>query len=151
MDPLTAIETALIAGATAGASGVARKAVIDAYDSLKNMLATGYKFVSTTLLDSDPKDSSFRKAVRTELEKKPAIAEDEAILKQTQAVHEVLKHESQEHLAAWGIDVGEIEAAGTVIIERISGTGGGLRAQKIKGESVRISDTHGGTPSRGKR
>jgi hypothetical protein len=62
-----------------------------------------------------------------------------------------LKHESPEHLAAWGIDVEEIEAAGAVIIERTSGPGGGLRAKKIKGKSIRISDTRGGSPSRGKR
>jgi hypothetical protein len=86
MDPVSAIETALVAGATAGASGVAKKAVIEAYDGLKKVLATGYKFVSTTLLDSDPKEPSFQKAVRTELEKKSAIAEDEAVLKQAQAV-----------------------------------------------------------------
>lgn len=150
MDPITAIETALVAGATAGASGIAKKAVTDAYAGLKKLLASAYKFVSTTLLESDPKELSYHKAVRTELEKQPAIADDEAVLKQAQAVHEALKKEPKENLAAWGIDVEEIEAAGAVIIEHTSGTGGGLRAKRIKGKSVRISNTHGGTSSPGK-
>jgi len=150
MDPITAIEAALVAGATAGASGAAKKAVTDAYDGLKRLLADGYKFVSTTLLDSDPKDPHYQKAVRAELEKKPAIAEDEVVLKQAQVVHEALGHEPAEYLAAWGIDVKEIEAAGAVVIERISGPAGGLRAKSIKGQNVRITDTHGGNVGMGK-
>jgi hypothetical protein len=55
MDPMTAIESALVAGATAAASGVAKNAVKESYAGLKTLLIKGYKFVSTTLLDSDPK------------------------------------------------------------------------------------------------
>jgi hypothetical protein len=42
MDPLSAIVGAIAAGATAAASGVANKVVSDAYDALKNLVASRF-------------------------------------------------------------------------------------------------------------
>jgi hypothetical protein len=59
MDPLTAIETALIAGGTAAASKVATKAVTDAYDALRKLLVDTYKLASTDRLEGNPTISTY--------------------------------------------------------------------------------------------
>jgi hypothetical protein len=147
MDPVTSgIVAALVAGATAAASETASQAVKDAYQGLKKVLVDVYKLASASLLEKKPSDESFQKAVETELASQPAIASNQAVLEKTKLVQEALKQEPPERLAAWGVDVGLLKAAGDIIAERISGTAGGLRANEIEsGASIRLSDIKGGT------
>lgn len=147
MEPVTsAILGALVAGATAAASETASQAVKDAYAGLKRVLQDGYKLASAALLDTKPSEPSFQKAVEVELASKQEVASDPVVLEHAKAVQEVLKQEPPEQLAAWGVDIGKLEAVGDVIAERISGTAGGFRAQEVKaGGSARFSDIKGGT------
>jgi hypothetical protein len=147
MEPVTtAILGALVAGATAAASETASQAVKDAYAGLKRVLQDGYKMASMALLDKKPSEPSFQKAVEAELEGQPKAANDPAVLEHVKAVQEALKKEPPERLTAWGVDVGRLKAAGDIIAERISGTGGGFRADEVEsGGSVRFSDITGGT------
>ena len=150
MDPVTSgIVAALVAGATAAASETASQAVKDAYAALKRVLQDGYKLASTALLEKKPSEPSFQKAVEAELEVQPKVADDPAVLERAKAVQEALKLEPPEQLAAWGVDVGRLKAAGDIIAERISGTAGGLRAREMEsGGSIRLSDITGGTPGK---
>jgi hypothetical protein len=146
MEPITsAIVTALVTGATAAASETASQAVKDAYGGLKRILEDGYKLVSTALLEKKPSDPSFQQAVEAELAAHPQIANDQVLLEKAKAVQQALKQEPAEQLAAWGIDIRKLEAAGDVIAEHVSGTGGGVRIDELKsGGSVRFSDIVGG-------
>jgi hypothetical protein len=151
MDPLSAIAAALIAGATAAASETASLAVKDAYQALKMALVDGYKFASAFLLEKKPSNRAYRQAVEDEMKDSPGIADDKAVLEKAKAVQDALSHEPPAQLAAWGVDIGKIEAAGNVIAERISGSEGGFRAESIKaGGDARFSDISGGTPASGK-
>ena len=147
MDPVTSgIVAALVAGATAAASETATQAVKDAYAGLKRILQDGYKLASAALLEKKPSDPSFQKAVEAELAGQPEVLNDKAVLQKVQAVQETLKQASPAQLAAWGVDLGKLEAAGDIIAERISGTAGGFRADEVKsGGTVRFSDITGGT------
>jgi len=151
MDPITAITAAVIAGATAAASDTASQVIKDAYKGLKTLLVDGYKLVSTALLEKEPTDPTYQKAVENELKKNAAIANDKAVLEKSQAVHDALRAEPSAQLVAWGVDIKHIEAAGNFIAERISGIGGGFRAESVKsGGDVRFSDIAGGGGSPGK-
>ena len=145
MDPITAITAAVTAGATAAASDTASQVIKDAYKGLKTLLVDGYKIVSTALLEKKPTNPAYQKAVEDELKENAAIANDKAVLEKSQAVHDALRAEPAAHLAAWGVDIKHIEAAGSFIAERISGSGGGFRAELLRsGGDVRFSDIAGG-------
>jgi hypothetical protein len=74
MEPVkSTILGALVAGATSAASETASQAVKDAYQGLKIILVDVYKLASTSLLEKKPSDTSFQKAVETELTSQPAI------------------------------------------------------------------------------
>ena len=151
MDPISAITGALIAGATAAASDTASSAVKDAYQGLKKLLVDGYNFASAALLDKKPKSEATESAVSAELKETPKVADDKAILEATKTLQEALSRAAPAPLAAWGVDVKTIEAGQNFIAERISGTGGGVRGDKItaKGD-VRLSDIMGGSALQGK-
>jgi hypothetical protein len=151
MEPISAITAALVAGATAAASGTASQAVKDAYQGLKTLLVEGYMLVSTALLEKRPSNPAYQKAVEDELKESAAVVNDKSVLEKTQAVHDALRKESPAQLSAWGVDIKNIEAAGNFIAERISGSGGGLRSESLKaGGDVRLSDISGGGSSPGK-
>jgi hypothetical protein len=147
MDPLSAIIGALIAGATAAASGVASDAVKEAYQGLKTVLVDVYKLVSTPLLEKKPSSPAARQAVEEELKDNPAVADDQAVLEKVKALQDALREAAPAQLAAWSIDIKELEAGGNIIAERIAG---GIRGEKWKAEKdIKISDVGGG--SSGKR
>jgi len=151
MEPISAITAALVAGATAAASGTASQAVKDAYQGLKTLRVDGYKLVSTALLEKKPSNPAYQKAVEDELKENSGIANDKAVLEKSQAVHDALREEPPAQLVAWGVDIKNIEAAGNFIAERISGVGGGFRADSVKsGGDVRFSDIAGGGGRPGK-
>ena len=93
MEPISAITAALVAGATAAASGTASQAVNDAYQGLKTLLVDGYKLVSTALLEKKPSNPAYQKAVEDELKESAAVVNDKAVLEKTQAVHDALRKE----------------------------------------------------------
>jgi len=145
MDPLAAITTALIAGASAAASNVASDAVKDAYRGLKKIVVDVYDLVSASLLDREPSDETYRKAVEREVTQHPEIGDDMDVLQAARSVHEALLGEPQSSLAALGVDIEQIRAAGDVVFERISGTGGGVRAKRVESKGdVRFTDVRGG-------
>jgi hypothetical protein len=149
MDPVAAIVSALVAGATAAASQTATQAIKDAYQALKTILVDTYKIASTSLLEKKPSDKAYREAVHTELKETHGVATDKAVLEGAKAVSDAVSQASPAKLGAWGVDVGTLKAAGDVIAERISGTGGGFKADEIEsGGSVRFSDVVGGAPGK---
>lgn len=148
MDPISAITAAIVAGAVAAASETAEKGVKDAYAGLKTILIDTYKFVSTKLLDANPTDPDTKAAVRDEIARNPEIVNDHAVLEQAMAIQGQLQKETPEQIAAWGIDIKEVEAAGDVIVARVSGTGGGMLVGKIKsGGNISLTDITGGASS----
>ena len=146
MEPLSAIMAALIAGATAAASDTASLAVKDAYQGLKTLLAEGYKIVSTGLLEKKPTNPTYQKAVEDELRENAAIADDKAVLEKTKAIQDALRKEPAAQLAAWGIDIKELETGGSIIAERIAG---GIKGDKWKAaKDITLRDVSGSPPGK---
>jgi hypothetical protein len=111
----------LIAGATAAASDTASQAVKDAYRGLKTLLAEDYKIASTALLEKNPTNPTYQKVVEDELKENAAVASDKWVLEKTKVVQDALRREPPARLAAWGIDIKQLEAGGRIVVERIAG------------------------------
>lgn len=138
MDPLSAILGALLAGATAATSEVASKAVGDAYQALKTILVDSYQLASASLLERKPSNQAYRQAVEAELKENPEIANDAEVLERATALQDALRRESPAQLAAWGIDIKDLEAGGSIIAERVLG---GVRGERWRAASdIRLSD-----------
>jgi hypothetical protein len=146
LDPISAIAGAIIAGAIAAVQDTAQQAIKDAYNGLKALLIERYKLSSLALIETNPSNSVFQKAVEEEIRSQPTIADNQQILAKAKLVHELLQSLPPPSLAAWGLDAGAIKAQAGIILERISGTAGGIKADAIEaGRNVHISDVHGGT------
>ena len=144
MEPVSAIVGALIAGASAALNETANQAVKDAYAGLKRVLKDAYSFASLALIEKQPDNATFKDAAEAELEQS-AAAEDETVLTKALEVLDAVQAADPAELAAWGVDVGTIKAGRDVLLENITGLGGGLRADQIEAvQDVTLKDIHGG-------
>src|SRR4051812_9712825 len=117
MDPVT---TALVAGAAAALKDMASDAVKAAYHGLKGLLSG--KVASLTNLEEDPDDEDYRKATSKELHKK-GLTEDPIVLEKAEQLTAALEREPPERLAAAGIDIRQVHAAGEVLIKDLRAKG----------------------------
>ncbi len=103
MDPLTtAILTALVAGVTAGATDVGKKAIVDAYEGLKDVIKTKFgaqsELITTiTSLESKP-DSAGRKATLQEEVVATQADQDAEIMAAVQVLEEKLAAHGDERV-----------------------------------------------------
>ena len=147
MDPISTLVAALAAGAAAGLQKAAGQAVKDAYAGVKDFLSG--KVSSLTNLEEDPSDEDYRKAAGKELQKK-GLATDPAVLEQIRHLTQAIEQEPPEQLAAWGIDIGQIRAAGSVLVENIEAEHGSVRVKDIdaQGGDARIKGIKAGGPAK---
>lgn len=148
MDPISVIVGALVAGAAASGEDVAGQAVKDAYQGLRTILVDTYNFASASLLEQNPANPTFKVAAEQEIESKPAIVDDENVLRMVQALQSALVALPPEQLTAWGVDIENVEAGRDFLAEHITASAGGFRGRNLKAErDVRISNVTAGSSS----
>jgi hypothetical protein len=151
MDPVTAITGAIVAGAIIAVKDTAASAIKDAYQGLRTLIVENYKLTSIATLEKNPSASVYQEGVKQEISDTPNMLDDEKVLQQVKMLTDAIEAEPEEKLAAWGVTVKDVKAYSNVVIKRISGTGGGMKAETITSEkgSITLSDIHGG-PKQGK-
>ena len=139
MEPIL---TLLAAGAAAALSDVAGQAVKDAYAGLKSVLAG--RLASLGLIEQDPKNETFRKAVAEEMQKKDLTADAEVLAK-LDALTKALEQEPPDQRERLGVDIQAVHAAHDVIIRQIESLGG-IRVHDVgsKGGRVQIEGLKAG-------
>jgi hypothetical protein len=150
MDPLSAIVGALIAGATAAASDVASKSVKDAYDGLKNLIATRFKRkAAVEMVEEAPASSAAHDALAGAL-KEAKVDHDPEIIKLAGALAAALKELSPGDLQRAGIKIGDVDGAYNAIISGLSAEGsvelGNITARS--GDAIVSNISAGNTPGK---
>jgi hypothetical protein len=148
MDPIaTTIVSALVGGAIAALNGIASKAVRDAYDSLKALIAERYKRKATIeAVEEDPTSETQQKAAAEALQKSGALS-DEDVLKTAHALAIALTNLPSGQAAALGLDMERFKAASVQIRNVIStGTAVRLRDVEVKGDFL-TENVHAGVAS----
>ena len=130
MEPVTAIVTALATGAAAGLKPTAEKIIKDAYEGIKALIKRKLDVPVVEVLEADPK-SEAAKALVSEQLKKSGIAEDNEILKQSQALLELIKKHAPSVPETIGVKFGDVDAASLTLGDIIS-SGSGVIVEKGK-------------------
>lgn len=153
MDPITLIVTALATGAVAGLKPTAEKVVKDAYDGLKAIIKDKYERSreAVPVLENDPASTAGKAVVRESLEKDGA-GQDEALLRQAQAVLKAVEEREPTAAEAAGVRIEDIRSGASVNIRRIV-SAGAFSASNIEAEEdVSITDVRtgrgGGAPGK---
>jgi hypothetical protein len=124
MDPITAITTALIAGAAAASKDAASSLVKDAYSALRRFLIDQHRLSAVTLLDSDPSSAHVRHEIAANLRERQA-ADDPTVLELTYtlqtALTSALSNSTGFPANTLPLDItsGDIVAHRDVIVERL--------------------------------
>lgn len=129
MDPITAITTAIIAGAAAGLGDTATAAVRDGYAALKSLLARKFGAVDLDAVEKKP-NSEARQAVLGEGLNDAGAAADPEVLAAAQALLKLIEEHASGAAAAVGVDIEKIRAA-NVTIENVRATGAGVKARDV--------------------
>ncbi len=128
MEPASAIAAALIAGAMAVSHEIGGLALKDAYGALKKVLEDGYAFVTSKLIDADPKNEAFKGAVESEIAGKPEAVRDKSVQDLTRQLLDALASLSDADSSHAGIDVKRIKAGRDLIA-----SSGWIRGEEFEG------------------
>jgi hypothetical protein len=134
MDPLTLIVTALATGAAAGLKPTAEKAIKDAYEGLKALVVKRYERTKAAVpvLEHNPASDAGKAVLRESLAEEGA-AEDEALLRQAQAVLQAIRLHDASAAEAAGVLIEDIEAGASVNVRDIVAEGG-VTARRIRAD-----------------
>ncbi|MGO8093054.1 hypothetical protein [Rhizobium leguminosarum] len=128
MEPVSAIAAALIAGAMAVSQEIGGQVLKDAYGGLKKILEDGYAFVTSKLIDEDPTNDAFKKAVESEIARKPEATEDKSVQALTRQLLDILASLPDADSSHAGIDVKRIKAGRDLIA-----SGSWIRGEEFEG------------------
>lgn len=128
MDPISAIVTALVAGAAAGLKPTAEKIVKDAYEAFKSLIKRKLNSPVVEVLENDPKSESAKTLVGENL-KKAGAAEDQELVKQAIYLLEVIKQHAPQAAEAVGVKLSDVTAA-SLTLSDISASGSGVIIDK---------------------
>jgi hypothetical protein len=146
MDPISAIVGALAAGAAAVASNVANKAVSDAYDSLKSIIATRFRRkAAVETIEEAPESASARAALGGALKETGADSDSE-VKKLALALAAALHELGDQHLGRANIKIGDVDAyrhaivrdlaaSGTIAIDRVIARTGDVIVEHVEAGS----------------
>jgi hypothetical protein len=144
MDPISAIVTALVIGATEAVKGVAGDAVRDAYAGLKALIKSRFAKVAGDVdqLETEP-DSKGRRAVVEEGLQKANAGQDTEVIAKAQALLDQVK-DSAAAAKAIGVDLKDVQAA-NLRLRNIVASGGGVRVEqgRFMGD-IEITDVRAG-------
>ena len=122
MDTTTIIVTALATGAANALRDTAEQTVKDAYASITRLLRRKYKQVDVAVLESDPTSTSLQAAVKAELGRTEAGADEELLL-QAKAVLDAVWANAPESARAVGVSLEDIKGAALVSSQKAGATG----------------------------
>ena len=136
MDSVSAIISALTAGATAGLNGVGSQIVKDAYAQPAGALQ-GRLSALAGLLQA-PEDAERTEAAEEEL-RDSGLAENAGIVQAAQKLTDAMGREAKAAPARWAILVERVRAANNVLIRQIKSTDGGVAVRHVRADGdVRI-------------
>ena len=139
MDPISAIVTALVLGASSELKDTAAQAIKDSYTGLKTLLQRKYPRVSVTQLEEVPESKSRRSVLVEDLEK-TAAAQDVELLQRAKNLLDAIQNHTSEAAGVIAVDLENIKAASLQISELLSsGTGVKIKGADISGDI----DIHG--------
>lgn len=143
MEPLTAITTALAAGASAAFRDTASTAIKDAYSALKKLIKARFTGATVDSLEAKPGSPARREAVKEELEEGGAH-HDEEVLRLARLVLETVSSQAPEVAEKIGIDLSDIRAGALRITDVISsGVGVTVRGANVAG-TIEITGVRAG-------
>ncbi|MGO8534158.1 hypothetical protein ACC756_28000 [Rhizobium ruizarguesonis] len=116
MEEVSAIATAFTAGAIAVSQGIGGPAVKDAYRGIKKILEDRYAFVTSGLVDADPKNDAFKGAFESEIAGKSEALEDLSVQALTGKLLDVLASLSYADSIRAGVDVRRIRAGRDLVV-----------------------------------
>jgi hypothetical protein len=123
MDPISAIAGALIAGASAAATDVASKAVKDAYEALKNLIATKFKRkAAIEMVEEAPESPAAHEALNGAL-KEAKVDRDPDIAKLAEALTAALQDLGSEKLTRAKIKIGDVDGFRNAIVRNLAASG----------------------------
>jgi hypothetical protein len=123
MDPISAIVGALIAGASAAAKDVASKAVSDAYNGLKNLIATRFKRkAAIEMVEEAPESPAAREALSGAL-KEVKADHDPEVARLAEALARALKDLGADKLQRANIKIGDVDGYRDAIVRGLKATG----------------------------
>jgi ribosome maturation protein Sdo1 len=123
MDPISAIVGALVAGASAAATDVASKAVKDAYDGLKSLIATRFKRkAAVEMVEEAPESPAAREALSNAL-KEAKVDRDPDVAKKAEDLAMALKALGTEKLQRANIKIGDVDGYINAIVSGLKATG----------------------------
>lgn len=148
MDPISAIVGALVAGATAATKDVASKAVKDAYDALKDLIAKRFRRkAAVEMVEEAPKSPAAREALAGAL-KEANVDSDSDVIRLAGALAAALNNLGPDTLQRVGIKIGDLDGYRDAIVRRLQTTGkievGNLIA---RGGDAIVSDLIAGDPT----
>ncbi|MGY1873940.1 hypothetical protein ACW9HF_35655 [Nocardia gipuzkoensis] len=127
MEPVTMVVAAVAAGAAAGVTGAAERAVADAYQALKKLLIERYWPVDVEVVERQPQSASRRVVLAEELELAGA-GTDEQLLAAAGQVLVAVHHHAPHIEATIGVQVREVRA-GELTITDVTSAGAGVVAE----------------------
>ncbi|MEU2103471.1 hypothetical protein [Nocardia sp. NPDC019255] len=121
------VVAAVAAGAAAGVTGTAERAVADAYQALKRLLTGRYRSVDVEVVERQPQSASRRVVLAEELELAGA-GTDEQLLAAAGQVLVAVHHHAPHIEATIGVQVREVRA-GELTITDVTSAGAGVVAE----------------------
>ncbi len=133
------VVAAVAAGAAAGLTGTAERAVTDAYQALKRLITGRYRSVDVEVVERQPQ-STARRAVLVEELAQAGAGDDEELLTAAGQVLVAVQHHAPQVAETVGVRLREIRAGQLEITDVTAATGAGVIAENISVEgSFRIS------------
>ncbi|MGW4720908.1 hypothetical protein [Nocardia sp. NPDC004260] len=138
------VVAAVAAGAATGLTGVAERAVADAYQALKGLLAGRYRSVDVGVVERQPQSVNRRAVLAEELEQAGAGA-DEELLAAAGQVLVAVHHHAPQVADTVGVQLREVRA-GELTITDVASAGAGVVAENTSVDgSMTISGIRAGT------
>lgn len=118
MDPMTAMLTALAAGAAVAPKETSDAAIKDAYTKLRTLIKKRYSRASIELLETNPHSRYSLAVLRDDL---AAAATDRELLAQAQVLLQAIEADKPEMIRAIGVDPDTLTAAQLRISDVLAG------------------------------
>jgi hypothetical protein len=119
MDPVSAIVTAIAAGATAALKDVTAQTVKSAYHSIKELIALKFAGVDLAALEKKPDNENRQAVLAEELGEAKADQDDELLAKVEELQAALKEHLPRDESGQPLIDLESFEAASVVIKEAV--------------------------------
>ena len=125
MDPVTAIVSAIVAGATAALKPTTEQAIKDAYQGLKSIIVNKWKNLNLSGIESTP-DSKGQKLVIEEEIAKSDAGNDQQLIAAAQQLLSTIQQKDPDILLKIGLKLNDITVKGNANIADVQGEDRGV-------------------------